>query len=365
VGKMQTKMITSTEEFYNLKVDWERLQDGDPEVTYYSTFGFVKTWWEVYKDEGNKELFIICVYDGNNVVGIAPLILEGKSRFQIKYKVLKFIAKGDYLGVLLDTHNNNEITIIKDIFKAIEKYADKFEKIQLTHIKHDSMLAYYLLRHEGYNKCFTYLVECPQIFIKKIINFEEYKKMYVSSSAKKYRNKLSREQNYKFRIIYNNKDDIYEKISELHIKEQKYLVEVKNRKDRSSLFENKVYSQFLKALYNENNNNIVTFVIIGDEDKLIIYDTCYFYKGILHSWNMAYDPEYEKYALGKVINYEIVNYIFESNIAEVFDFGTGRYPWKFQWTKDFIFDYQLDMWNIENKKARLLNKLSCMKKFFK
>lgn len=361
---MHTRIITSTEELNNLKCYWERLQEQDKDVTYYSTFEFAKTWWEIYKEEGNKKLFIICVYDNKDIVGIAPFVLEVKSIFKIKYSILKFIGRGDYFGVVLDTHDRNEIIIIKSIFITIEENADKFQRIQLTHIKHDSILAYYLLRDSRYNEFFTYLVECPQIFLSKFSNFDEFKKIFVSSNSRKYRNKLKREQNYKFSVIYNNNDNIYEKISKLHVKEQKYLFEVKNRKERSSLFENKFYSQFSKLLYNENRN-IITFIITGDEDKLIIYYTCYLYKGILYAWNTAYDSQYGKYNVGKVINYEIINYIFESNIAEIFDYGAGRYPWKFEWTKDFIFDYQLNMWNVKNKKGRFLHKLSSMKKFCK
>lgn len=360
---MKSKIVTTEEEFYSLQSHWERLQEQDPDVTYYSTFEFIKTWWETYKHEGNKKLFIICVYHDSKILGIAPLMIEERKKNKIKYNMLKFLGRGDYLGVVLD-RLNNEIDIIKSMFKTIEKFGDEFQRIQLTHIKHDSMLAYYLLRNGAYNKWFTYLVECPQIYITKINNFQEYKKKYVPSSAKKHSNRLAREQNYKFKIISNNNDDIYERISELHIKEQKYLVNIKNRKDRRSLFEDKFYSQFVKCLYKENSN-IVTFVITCNEDKLIMYETCYFYKGILHCWNTAYDPQYEKYNLGRVMNYEILNYMLDSNMAEVFDFGAGRYPWKFEWTKDFIFDYQLDMWNMKNKKGDFLKKLSCIKKFCK
>jgi len=266
------------------------------------------------------------------------------------------MGAGDYLNVLVDKKEKNELTIIKDIFNEIEKMNEKYERIQLTHIKHNSMFASYLLKSKIYNANFKYLIECPILRIRNFEDYDDYKKKFITSSANKYKNRLKREVDYDFFVINNKSIDVYERISDLHIKEQEFLTNERNRQDRYSLFNDKLRGDFTRKIY-KNNSNVITFLLETKNKELIIYDTCYSYKGILHSWNMAFNPIYEKYNVGRIINYEIFKYIFENNFAYVFDFGAGRYPWKFEWTNDFIFDYQLDMWNEKTKKGRLLKKI--------
>lgn len=358
---MEGKLITSTEEFYSLKDDWEELQEQDPDVTYYSTFEFNKVWWDVYKKVDDKALFIICIYNDGKVVGIAPFIIEERKKAIFSWKVLKFLGRGDYLGVIINRKEDNALTIIKEIFKAIEKFKNKWDRIQLTHIKHNSLLAFYLLKSIQYNQYFKYLIECPCIYFSKYESFDEYKRKYNVKRIRQSRNKLRKQLNFKTQVINNeNNYDVYERISELHKKEQQFLILQKNRTERSSLFNDKYYSKFIKDIY-RNNSNVLTFILKDSNDEIIGYNTCYLYKRILHGWNSAYNPIMDKYSIGKILHYETVKYIFENRIADVLDFGAGRYPWKFWFTKDFIYDYQLDMWNLENEKGKKLNNFSKLK----
>jgi len=362
---MQTKIITTTDDFFKLKGEWERLQEQDEDVTYYSTFEFNWTWWDVYKNDKNKKLFIVVVelIDGA-VIGIAPLIIEKVNKKLISYRCIRFLGRGDYLGIIMDRNSKvNYGNIIKEIINVILSKHKYFDRITLTHIKANSRLSAYMLRNEKYNKNFKYLIECPILRYKKFNTYNEYKKEFVRKRSQNNSNKLQREVGYNFKVVFNNNEDVYEKISDIHIKEQDYLKKIKGRKERKSLYSDKFYSEFIKRIYN-NNSKVITFTIEDSSGELLIYDTCYLYKRVLHSWNMAYNTKYEKYHLGKVINLEMQEYIFENNIADIFDFGAGRYHWKFEWTDDFILDYQLDMWNEKTLKSKLLKKMHTIKDIF-
>ena len=105
----------------------------------------------------------------------------------------------------------------------------------------------------------------------------------------------------------------------------------------------------------------MVFLLESEDKDIIVYSNCYFYKRILYSWNTAYDVKYKKYCAGKVLLYEIVKYLFESNIADVYDFGAGRYPWKFEWTNCYNINYKLYMWNTKTIKGRILKFLCKIK----
>lgn len=358
---MQVKAITTTDEFLNLKEEWERLQEQDEDVTYYNTFEYNWTWWDVFKNDKKNKLLIIVVELNDRIIGIAPLIIEKVNNKIISYNCVRFLGLGDYLGIIIDRSANIRYgNIIKEIFNFIELKNKEFERITLSNVKSDSKLSAYILKSEKYNKNFRYLIECPILKYEKYSNYDEYRKEFFNSNSKHYSNRLKKKIGYNFKVIHNDKKEIYEKISELHIREKNYLIKNKGRKERKSLFNDEFYSKFIKKLYN-NNSKVLTFIIEEAEGEILIYETCYLYKRVLHGWYMAYNPKYEDYHLGKILNLEIQKYIFEKKIADVFDFGAGRYPWKFQWTDDFIFDYKLDIWNEKNLKGKVLKKIHNIK----
>lgn len=358
---MNIKIITENKEFLKLKEDWEILQEKDPDVTYYNTYIFNKTWWKVYSESNDKSLFIICVYDNRKLEGIAPFIIEEHKKAFLSYRVLKFMGRGDYYTVISNKKNNRENTIIRQIFKGINDNSDKWERIELTHIKQNSSLAYYLLRHNLYNESFTYQIECPVVYINRFSSFDMYKNDFnIDKETKYYINKLLKKAGYSFKIYKGNQENILEKISVIHNKEQEYLINIKGRKDRKSLFKNKGVYTFLRDIY-DINDNTVTFILEDNNSNIISYATCYYYKNTLYLWNTGYDPQFAKYAVCRVANYEIFKYIYENDFVDIFDFGAGRYPWKFKWTKDFIFNYKLDLWNSKSNKAKIINLLLYLK----
>lgn len=360
---MKTKTITTTDEFFKLKEDWERLQEQDDDVTYYSTFEYNWTWWDVYKNDKNKELFIVVVEQGRTAIGIAPLIIEKVNKIILSYRRICFLGKGDYLGIIIDRSSNIKCrVIIKEIFKFIESKNKYFERMTLTHINSNSRLSAYILKHRKYNKYFEYLVECPILNYKKYHTYCTYENEFLTNTTQRCTSKLKKEVGYNLKVVHNNDEDVYEEISELHIKEQNYLKN-KGRKERRSLYKDKFFSEFIKKIYN-NNSNVITFKLEDINGNILTYNTCYLYKKILHSWNMAYNPKYEKYGLGNIHNFEVIKYIFENNITDIIDFGAGRYPWKFDLTDEFIFDYQLDMWSEKTLKGKVLKKIYNIKKKF-
>lgn len=359
---MNIKIITSTEAFYKLKEYWEKLQENNVDITYYNTYIYNKLWWEVNKNDNNKSLFIICVYVNKKIIGIAPFIIEKHKKAFLSYRVLKFMGKSDYFSVILDKTNNRENTIIHHIFKEINNNLDKWDRIELTHIKQNSSLAYYLLRNNVYNKSFTYLIECPVIYLDRFSSFKEYKKKFnINKEVKYFLNRLHKDVKYKLKVYKRNEENILKKISKIHQMEQKYLINVKNRKERKSLFKNNLIFSFLKKIYN-SNDNVITFVLEDENFNILCYNTCYYYKKNLHCWNIGYNPQFGRYSISRILNYKIFEYIYDNNLANVFDFGAGRYPWKFKWTNDFVLIYKLDVWNSKSKKARFIYSLKKLKK---
>ncbi|WP_438349872.1 GNAT family N-acetyltransferase [Paenibacillus sp. FA6] len=356
---MTTKLITDVEGLLSIKEDWERIERCDRKTTYYSTFHFNYCWWLTYGQNKNNQLFIICCYRDNEMVGIAPLMFRKIDKKLLKCNELRFIGKGDYFNFILDSSQFSALAIIKDIFKVIEDHASRWDRIEMTHIQMDTPLLRYLLRHDKYNPYVHYLTSSPRFDTEDFTSYEQFDKEIMNTKMRKKRAKLLGETNYRFKVVRGSEsEDIYEQISHIHKLEKQYLQSEKGKYERKSLFENGNNEKFLKRLF-KDNDQMVTFVLESEEGEIIVYKSCYLFGNVLYGWNTAYDPKYSHFhGIADVLMIEMIQYIFERGHGEKIDFGAGSYSWKFRWTNRFSVNYSLAMWNMSNPKTKFFRFLT-------
>lgn len=352
---MDAIIITKTYELEKIENDWKRLENQSPEVTYYSTYEYNSIWWNVYKNNKKLSLFIICIYNDNKIVGIAPLVIEATGK-RIKYNILKFLGRSDYFNLLIDFTLPKPISVIKEIFKCIEKKQALWDQLLLTHINQHSLLASFLFKSK-YNQHFKYLMETPYLDIQSFTDYKTYKSNFLAKKINQYKNKLKHYTNYYLKL--SNENEIA-KISKIHINQKTFMKNTLARHERHSLFEDQNRYQFYFDLY-EKSDNKTTYLLLTNNNIIIGYDTGFLYKSIFHSWNIAFNPEFNKYHIGKIINDEIIFHNFKNNIWKVFDFGSGRYPWKFELTDQFNLVYELNFIKPACNKVLLYKKIQRIK----
>ncbi len=91
------RLVNSIEDFKSLQADWDNLYDKCDRNSVFSSWDWVFTWWEVFKDQFERELFILCLYQGDALVGIAPFqICKGSfPKSLVQGKTLQFIGNGE------------------------------------------------------------------------------------------------------------------------------------------------------------------------------------------------------------------------------------------------------------------------------
>src|SRR5438552_2165878 len=99
---MQVGRRANIDELTALAGDWNRLARGVP----FCSFEWLATWWRHYQPamaamQRHVELYVVCVTDGDQLVGLAPWYLE---RSRAAGCVIRFLGTGeacsDYLSVL-------------------------------------------------------------------------------------------------------------------------------------------------------------------------------------------------------------------------------------------------------------------------
>lgn len=92
----QISVIDTSAGFSELQQDWGGLYEECAKATIFSSWDWMYTWWEVFKAKLKTELFIICLYDKNKLVGIAPFhIVSSFPKYWIQGKTLCFLGSGE------------------------------------------------------------------------------------------------------------------------------------------------------------------------------------------------------------------------------------------------------------------------------
>ena len=93
---LRIECIKTNQGFANLKKDWDHLVDSRDDCPLFSSFDWMDTWWQVFKNQYKRQLYILCAYDESSLVGIAPLhIVTGHPHYFIMGKTLQFIGNGE------------------------------------------------------------------------------------------------------------------------------------------------------------------------------------------------------------------------------------------------------------------------------
>ena len=69
----KVELVTTNEGFKALRDDWCLLNKNASKGNIFTTWEWLQSWWEVYKDNGRRQLYIIKYIDNNDkLIGLAP-----------------------------------------------------------------------------------------------------------------------------------------------------------------------------------------------------------------------------------------------------------------------------------------------------
>lgn len=88
-------LVSNVEAFRDLKDAWEALLRSSKHSSYFASWHWLFTWWEVF-NEPCMELRIYCVYRADSLVAILPLYAGYSRKFNLlKYHWLRFLGTGE------------------------------------------------------------------------------------------------------------------------------------------------------------------------------------------------------------------------------------------------------------------------------
>lgn len=207
--KITTRLVSSPLEFAALEDSWNSLYDSVDTATLFSSWDWLYTWWEVYAKCDLRDLFILCFYENDQLVGIAPFQIERKyPHTYIQGRTLRFLASGECLKdnvatpfvdlLILPGH---EDAVIENLESALQSYSSRWDFAEFDFLLEDALIF----------RCFK---KTDSIHKQHYSNGFRYEVPPVADQAA-YIETLAR----RWQKDFNKKDRVLNKLGELTIKQ--------------------------------------------------------------------------------------------------------------------------------------------------
>lgn len=140
---LTVEKITDFNVFLGLQVVWNALLAESAGATIALTWEWIASWWEVFGAE--RELFILVVRDGSEVIAIAPLLKRVVQHYALTYRRLEFLASGedqadeicsDYLDFILQ--RGREAEALQAIFNYLQQHRTAWDEVILSNMTEES-----------------------------------------------------------------------------------------------------------------------------------------------------------------------------------------------------------------------------------
>ncbi len=145
---LELRLVSTFDEFKSLEDSWTTLYKQSTQSTIFSSWDWMIIWWEVFQDQHERELFILCLYQNEKLVGIAPFQIEKSyPKSLVQGKTLRFISSGE---VYEDSITSEYLDFIilpdfeKDFVSIVSKYLarnnNKWDFAEFDFLRGDALI---------------------------------------------------------------------------------------------------------------------------------------------------------------------------------------------------------------------------------
>lgn len=250
----RVETVSDEDDFFSLCDEWNTINADSSKGTIFSSWEWLYTWWDVYKDDGSRQLYIlICKDQFNKILGIAPFqIINNPKRYFPCSRQVILLGTGETDGSYVFGEYMDLIIVPGQESFVINAFSDYlFNKRSLW----DGVKFHELLDESHLSKLFSHYSDAivTTVFSKGFrtyIDLPETYKDYLMSLRKKMRNNITRtfkrlttEQQYNIQTINAeiDVDEAIEIVAELnHFR--------RGNLDKGSVFEQPNFVEFHKKI---------------------------------------------------------------------------------------------------------------------
>lgn len=323
------KVISSFEEFHNLKSDWNNLLEQTSNDRVFMTHEWFTAWWQAFGE--GKSLFIVLAKKGDDIVGIAPLMRFNGNFRGMPVRGIGFMENDDSPGCGFIVKEGHE-QIIGNVFSFLIKDIGNWDVLFLKNMPCDEI-----------NRIMEFLAGKKKRYIttnglrSPYLKIDSDWEIFYNGVSTKARKTLKNISNRVKRLgnVTIKEYGIGDKINDMASVSKKAWKYKKgmaliNRKDRYRFF------QLLSEI--AQKNGWLSIWLTYRDDEPIAYEYHLKYKKSDTALLSEFNEDYSNASPGANLDYEIIRALFGIGITE-YDMCGSLDDYKRKWTDD-IRDYR-------------------------
>lgn len=335
---MRIRVVKHYDEFLQIRSEWNDLLKRSLHPMVFLTHQWIDTWWKAFGE--GKQLFILLVYDQDELIAIAPFMIShgphtliGKTSTAVNVKKIEFIANvhSNRADLILSRKPQETCNAIID-FLSNEQKSD-WDLVSLEYFCLESPTAKYmkssLCKHAVRYK------EIPQMsspYVSLNRRWDEYFKNLKPRFKKNliYTLKRFEKTGNTNLIAYQGTEKlagVLEKIFNVASKSWK-------AKEGTAISSSPQLRKFYTDLaYTAAQEDWLELFILYRDDTPLAFQYCLKFGGKFLLLKTEFDEDYRAFGVGNTIQWKVLESIFESGFTE-FDLLGSSEPWKKAWSNE-------------------------------
>ena len=188
-------LVNSQEAFHVLYEEWDSLNKHCAKGNLFTSWEWLYTWWEIYQNDGKRQLYILTCKDENNkIIAIAPfqIATNPKKYFPCNRQLIMLgtgetdgsYVFGEYMDLLIEPGHEDEV--IAQLSNYLYANKNRWDGVKFHQLLDNSYVSKLFKHHPDilastHKEGFRTLIELPETY-----------KAYLMSLRKKMRNNITR-----------------------------------------------------------------------------------------------------------------------------------------------------------------------------
>jgi CelD/BcsL family acetyltransferase involved in cellulose biosynthesis len=335
----QVERIQTESEFFGLKEAWISLVEEIPNAPIFLTWQWISTWWRHYGEEG--ALWILVVRDESGaILGIAPWMRLHNGFGPFAVRRIAFIGSGIVYPAHLDllAKPGAEDAVCAAVLRYLEQERSAWDLLELTALAHNSLLRSALATRDGaYRERDP--MPCPYTILPD--SWEAFAQETLSAAMRRnlryYRRRLERDHpgEVRFEQVADAEEVLPALDALVRLHQKRWTQQGQHTALSESCFV--AFHKELAATLLAHDWLRLCQLKVGDQ--VIASNYCFRYRGVLYGYQKGFDPEWERYSPGQILQAYQVEQAIEEGTRE-FDMLHGPAA-KAEWAHESRADAQI------------------------
>jgi CelD/BcsL family acetyltransferase involved in cellulose biosynthesis len=318
---LKIRVIDSDSDFFALQETWNSVLQKSPHSVF-STWEWLSTWWQHWGK--NRNLLILLAEEGDQVLGIAPLMQSTYKSPGVQVSKIEFIATphSDYHDLILAGKEKECIDLFVNYLKNLDSRWDCIDLVDFP-----ETTPYLPLLKDALSKDFTLFHDCSSMTLPN--SYEDFLKGLSRNQRKNiFRTGRRLEEQFKVEFVDYSKLDSTQKgmqiLKDLHQKRW-------NARGLPGIFANPTVLDFnldVSQVMLQKNWLALFLLRLSGEPACVMYGFKYRFK--FYEYLTGLEPSFGKFNAGNLLRAHMIEAFIHEGIRE-YDFMRGYEEYKERW----------------------------------